>query len=133
MKKVMGIMFALLVMAIPFAIFAQEVPAPMADADVVQNILAVLTTKGLQGLAAVAAGVQIIMLALRSEFVIAKLGDLKGKYRITALLALTVVSGVLTLMTQGMALVPAILHSSTVAAFQVLANQVYKQYVVKKD
>jgi hypothetical protein len=55
MKKVMGIMFALLVMAIPFAIFAQEVPAPMADADVVQNILAVLTTKGLQGLAAVAA------------------------------------------------------------------------------
>ncbi len=133
MRKVTGIMLAVLLMMIPFAIFAQEVPTNLADTDAIQQILAVLTTKGLQGLAAVAAGVQVIMLALRSDYVVAKFGDIKGKYRITALLALTLVGGVLSLMIEGMQLVPAILHSTTVAAFQVLANQAYKQYVVKKD
>lgn len=133
MKKFFGIMFALLVMMIPFALFAQEVPAPISDIDAVQQILAVLTTKGLSGLALVAAVVQVLMIALRSNYVIAKFGDLKGSTRITALLALTMVGGIVTLMMQGMAIIPAILHSTTIAAFQVLANQVYKQYFVKKD
>ncbi len=133
MKKFFGIMFALLVMMIPFALFAQEVPAPISDIDAVQQILAVLTTKGLSGLALVAAVVQVLMIALRSNYVIAKFGDLKGSTRITALLALTMVGGIVTLMMQGMTIIPAILHSTTIAAFQVLANQVYKQYFVKKD
>ncbi len=133
MKKFFGIMFALLVMTIPFALFAQEVPAPISDIDAVQQILAVLTTKGLSGLALVAAVVQVLMIALRSNYVIAKFGDLKGSTRITALLALTMVGGIVTLMMQGMTIIPAILHSTTIAAFQVLANQVYKQYFVKKD
>lgn len=133
MKKFFGIMFALVVMMIPFALFAQEVPAPISDIDAVQQILAVLTTKGLSGLALVAAVVQVLMIALRSNYVIAKFGDLKGSTRITALLALTMVGGIVTLMMQGMTIIPAILHSTTIAAFQVLANQVYKQYFVKKD
>lgn len=133
MKKFFGLLFVMLFTAIPFALFAQEVPGPVADIDAIQQILAVLTTKGLAGLGLVAAVTQVLMLALRSNFVIAKFGEAKGSLRITILLGLTLVGGVVTLLLQGMDLVPALLHSSTVAAFQVFGNQLYKQYFVKKD
>ena len=133
MKKFVGLMFVTAFLSVPFVLFAQDVPAPIADIDAIQQILAVLTTKGLAGLGLVAAVVQVLMTALRSNFVIAKFGDLKGSLRITLLLGLTLVGGVVALMLQGMDLVPALLHSTNVAAFQVFVNQLYKQYFTKKD
>lgn len=68
--------------------------------------------------------VQGVMLLLRT-----KVGDLAGKYKILIVTGLSLVMGVVGLMQGGLGLVAALMHSTTLSAFQVFLHQLYKQVI----
>lgn len=108
--------------------FAADVIEPPSQMDIMAFLAALGGLKGASALVIAAAVVQGIMLALRSS-----VGNFLGKWRLTAVLLLSVVAGVIALRISGVSLGAALMHSTTLAALQVLANQIYKQFFEKKD
>jgi len=84
--------------------------------------------KGLSALGIVGVVSQVVMKALQTPF----LGKLAGKYRLMAVYALSLVGGVVALKMGGMPLLPALVHSNTLAAYSLLGHQAYKQFIVKR-
>ena len=111
-----------------FAQVAGDVLAEPSSAEIMAFLAALGGLKGAGSLAIAAAVVQAIMLLLRSS-----LGSFAGKAKLTIVLLLSVVSGVIALKLNGVELGAALLHSSTMASFQVFLNQVYKQFFAKED
>lgn len=103
-----------------------EVPPPTPD-DLQKFLDALGGIKGLGALGAAVLVVQGLMLLFKS-----KLGELAGKYRLLAVMFLSLVAGVLALKLSGLSLGAAILHSSTIAAAQVFISQLIIQFY-KKD
>lgn len=122
-----------LVFLMPLALLAQTVADPISDSMAFDQILANFKGQHLVGLAKVAAIVQSLMFALRSEFVISRFGDTKKEMRLALVYSLSTIGGVLELMLNGMAVHGALLHSSTLAAYQVLCHQIYTVYIEKKQ
>lgn len=83
--------------------------------------------KGASGLAVAATIVQVVMYSLRLDMVQKRLPKLLGKHKLILIYALSLVSGVLSLRLQGIDLMASLLHSNTLAAYQVLAHQAFKQ------
>jgi len=81
---------------------------------------------GAMGLAAMLS--QLMMLFLRTP-----LASFAGKYKLVAIYVLSIISGLLTLKVSGMEWGAAALHTQTLAALQVFANQIYKQFIQKAD
>lgn len=111
-----------------FAQVAGDVLSEPSSVEIMAFLAALGGLKGASSLAIAAAAVQAIMLLLRSS-----LGSFAGKFKLLIVLLLSVVSGVIALKLNGVELGAALLHSSTMASFQVFANQVYKQFFVKED
>lgn len=85
--------------------------------------------KGAGAMAIVTAVVQLVMLLSKT-----KLSRFAGKYRLLLVYGLTMVSGVLTLTTvNGLDIATALIHSNTLASFQVFGNQAIKQFIIKKE
>lgn len=115
-----------------------EVVKPAADAaaqaievggaDITDLLKAIGGIQGGGTLAIIMLIVQLLMWLLNGFF-----AGKAGKYKLVAVMGLTLVAGVVALMMQGMSLGAALLHSSTIASAQVLLNQTYKQFFVKKD
>lgn len=105
---------------------------PISNADAIQKILAELSSHKLVGMGLVAAAVQVIMIALRSELVTSMLGKIDSSIRLALVLGLTWLGGVTTMMAGGMTFGAALLHSTSLAAFQVFAHQLYTVYIEKK-
>lgn len=111
---------------ISFAAIAQDVPAPTIGE--VQDLLkSIGGLKGASALAIAVVVVQALLLLVRSSFV-----KLKGSIKLLIVTGLTLVSGVLALVVSGLPVSAALLHASTIAAFQVFAHQVLKQFLEKK-
>lgn len=106
--------------------FAEEIIPPMPEDW--GKIVVDLTKGELSILALVAAGVQCLMLLARSP-----LGEKSGRFRLLVVSGLSLVGGVVGLMTQGMAVGSALAHSSTLAALQVFGFELYKKLVVEKQ
>jgi len=106
--------------------FGEEIIPPAAEDW--GKIIMDLTKGELSIMAIVAAVVQAMMLLLRSP-----LGEKSGRFRLLAVSGLTLVGGVVGLMTQGMAVGSALAHSSTLAALQVFGFELYKKLVVEKQ
>ena len=106
--------------------FAEEIVPPVAEEW--GKIVVDLTKGELSILALVAAGVQCLMLLARSP-----LGEKSGRFRLLVVSGLSLVGGVVGLMTQGMAVGSALAHSSTLAALQVFGFELYKKLVVEKQ
>ena len=81
---------------------------------------------GASVLVVVAGVVQLLM-----KFFSTSLANFAGKYRLLVILSLTLVGSVIGLMSQGMTLSAALLNGATLTAFQVLINQIYKQFIQK--
>lgn len=125
MKKFLSI-FAFCLFFVGLKAFADDAVIP-PTADEFGALLASLG--GLKGASFVAIAVVVvqgIMLLLRS-----KLGEMAGKYRLLIVYLLSVVGGVLALRIAGVDLGAALLHTQTLAALQVLVNQVIKQFFQK--
>lgn len=128
--------FVLLLVAVfPLALLAQvaDPTAPISDLDAIKKIMDQLTSGSLKGLALVAAIVQCLMAALRSNFVIAKIGEAGAKLRLAAVLGLSWIGGVIALQADGADWMASLVHATSLAAFQVFAHQLYSVYMEKKS
>lgn len=103
-------------------------PAPTPDGDF---LMLLLTSLGqLKGLSAL--GVALLVTQLVSHALNTVSGQkVAGKYRLALIFGLSIVTGVLGLVSQGVSLPAALLHSNTFAAYQVFAHQLYKQFFEK--
>lgn len=91
--------------------------------------------KGASAMAIAFAVVKLLMKAMGLPFVQNLFsGDaVKGQWKITIVIVLSLISGVLGLVVSGVDLGAALVHSTTLAAYSVLFNQLYKQFVEKKS
>lgn len=115
--------------------YAQEVTQQVSELDFLQY--AIQTLGGLKGASAwviAAAIVQVCVKFMNSKFADFAFKKVKGSIKLTIVLFLSYLAGVLSLVTVGdMNIGQALVHSSSLSAFLVLANQIYKQFFVKKD
>ncbi len=110
--------------------FAQiALPDPVSTSDFVTYLLQSLGgISGATTLAIIGVIVQILM-----KFVATPIFDnigIDGSYKLLIVIGLTIVGGVVTLMTgpAGLTLVAALMHSTTLASIMVLIHQVYVQF-----
>lgn len=90
--------------------------------------------KGASSLVVAGLVVQIIMKFLGTDIAGQLMAKLPGNIKIIIVTGLTLVSGVLGLMTVGgLSLGAALIHSATLSALMVFGNQIYKQFFVKSS
>ncbi len=122
----------LLLLAAPLVAFAQAaaslpVDAPLAVGDALSELVRLLgTLKGASALVIALVVVQAVMLALRTP-----LADKLGKWKLTALLLLSVVVGTLSAKVAGATWLAAISAGPTLAGFQNFAHQIWTQFTEK--
>jgi len=88
--------------------------------------------KGMSTLAIVGVVVQILIMFLKTPIASSIFVKLGGFWKLALVLTLTLVGGVLGLMSaSGLSLGAALVHSTTLSAFMVLANEVYKHFTEK--
>jgi len=127
-----GALFLLITVLVTCFAFAQVVADPISNADALQQIMALFGSGSLKGLSLVAAVIQGLMLLLRSDFVVQKIGAAKASLRLALVLMLSLIGGIVALRMQGMDLKAALIHSSSLAAYQVLFHQLYTVYLESK-
>lgn len=138
MKKTMSKMTALFMMFTIFFFagvmaFAQEV-SEVSDLDFIQQLLSFVSGyKGLTGLALAAAAVQSVIMLLKTPLFGKIFKSVTGQIKLLIVSGLSLIAGVIALRITGLSLAESLLHSSTLAAFQVFAHQIYLQFFVKKD
>lgn len=125
--------FVVPLLLIPIFAMSQELP-PVSDTDFFLYVIQSLgSLKGAGALAIAYFVSQLILKFMATPLAMNLLKGVKGPVKLTVVLAVNLLSGVLSLMVlNGMTLGPAIMHSTTLAAFSVLFNQIYKQYVEKQ-
>lgn len=134
MKKFIALfsfIFFFLMVSVPT--FAQEVIVPTQD-----FIMALLQSiggiKGASTLTIVGIVLQVLFQFMHTPLFGSVFKKVDGAKKLLIILFLTLVSGVVSLMqTSDLSLSAALIHSSTLAAFSVFANQLYKQFVEKKS
>lgn len=113
--------------------FAQEV-SEVSDLDFIQQLLSFVSGyKGLTGLALAAAAVQLVIMLLKTPLFGKIFKSVTGQIKLLIVSGLSLIAGVIALRITGLSLAESLLHSSTLAAFQVFAHQIYLQFFVKKD
>lgn len=101
---------------------------PPTEQDWALFFASIKGTKGLASLGGAAVIVQFLLYLFRSD-----LGILLGKWRLVTVTLLTTISGALMLKITGLDWPSALMHGTTLSAFQVFAHQFYKQFFIKKD
>lgn len=111
----------------PLSGISQELaPTEPGQWDTFLNSIGGARGAGVMG--GVVALIQVLLLVLRSP-----LGLLAGPYKLLLVTALTLFLGVTGLKIEGFDWQSALLHSSTLASFQVFLNQIWKQIVEAKN
>jgi enamine deaminase RidA (YjgF/YER057c/UK114 family) len=119
----MKMLCLLIGLLLAFAALAQgEVIAPPTGDELVTFLQSLGGLKGAGSIAIIVIAVQGLLLFFRSSF-----AKFSGAFQILIVNGLTLIAGVIALKAQGMELSVALLHSQTIAAFQVFAHQVLKQ------
>lgn len=112
----------------PMMAFAQDAPIP-TDQFLMFILQSIGGIKGASALAIVGISVQIVIKFLSSDLCNQVFKGFSGFAKLITVSSLTLISGVLSLMiSSGMGLGAALLHSSTLAAFMVLIDQIIKQF-----
>lgn len=109
---------------------AQEVVAPIADADAIKQIITILGgTKGATAISVVLAVFQIFIIVAKTSW----LDRYIGKYKFLIISGCSVIVCYVTLdITTDLNTLSILLHSTVLTAIQVFANQAYKQIVTDK-
>jgi hypothetical protein len=118
-------------------LIAQDVLPPSAavvtEVDFAKHLFQGIKEEHLKGMMLLATLIQILQMGLRVPFFVKMLEKFSvgrfavGKYRLVLVLALSWIGGVVYLMSTGLEFIPSLLHSNSVAAWQVLFHQGYKQ------
>ena len=139
MKKFLSlfaVMFSLICLGtVAMAQIADPVITPVSDSDFLSFLLQSLGgIKGASTLAIVGVVVQVLIKFLGTDLFGNLFKNVTGAMKLLIVAVLTLVSGVVGLVgVEGLSISAALLHSTTLTAFLVLGNQIYKQFVVKKD
>ena len=89
--------------------------------------------KGASTLAIVGIVLKILLAFLNSEMGLKSFRNLKGASKLCIVLGMSYASGIITLMAvNGLGFWAAFVHSSSLSAFVVLSNQMYKKFLEKK-
>lgn len=138
MKKFILVLSVLLLPVMAFAQeVAQAVVAPVVDLAVevpVQDLLSFLLKsmggmKGASTIAIVAVALQGLLLAFRTRL----LDKFAGKYKLMIVYSLSMIAGIVALMSQGVDIQTALVHSNSMAAYQVFFHQIMKHVSEKKN
>jgi len=121
-----GLLVLLLLTAASFALADGTAPVEPGQWETFLNAIGGLKGAGIMG--GIAALIQVLLFVLRSP-----LGYLAGPYKLLLITALTMFLGVTGLKVEGFDWQSAIMHSSTVASFQVFLHQMWKQMVEAKN
>lgn len=124
MKLILGV----LMLVLGCVAYAVDPSLPPDTSEIMAFFAQLGGLKGASALVIAGIVVQGLMLAVRSF-----LGDLIGQYKLLLVLGLSLVSGVVALMVSGVPLGAALVRSTTLAAFSVFFNQIYKQFFEKKS
>lgn len=131
MKK---ILLLLCMMFLSFAALGQEVVA-MPTEDFIKLFLESLGgIKGASTLAIVAIALKLLFAFLHSE-IAGKFGFMRkmnSGLKLFLILSISYVSGVVGLMSSGLSLGAALIHSTSMSALIVVLNQAYKKFIEKK-
>ncbi len=106
---------------------AQVVTAPPALSELGQYLASLLTLKGASPLIIAAAVIQGLMYLVREI----PDGKVSGKMKLVIVLGLSCAAGVVTSMIQGFSLGAALVSSSSLAALQVFAWEIYSNFIQK--
>lgn len=121
-----------MVLAMPVIVFAQEV-GQITDLQFLEELLKFIGgLKGAGSLAIVAAVVQLVMYFIKAPFFSKLLPKLTGAKKLLIVSGLSVAGGLLALMSDGQSFLAALMHSTTLAALQVFANQLLQQFSKKE-
>lgn len=120
-------MFMMIMFMVPAIAFAQDAAIP-TDQFLMYLLQSLGGLKGASALAIIGLVVQIIVKFLNSDLSNQVFKNFSGFGKLVSISALTIVSGVITLIIQGMSPLAAIFHSTTLAAIMVLVNQFAQQY-----
>ena len=139
MKKI-GMMFAfvcsiVMMGCLALAQIADPVIPPVTDTDFIGFLIQSLGgLKGASTLAIVAIVVQILIKFLGTDLFGKVFKNVSGAVKLLIVTGLSLVAGVVGLMSvEGLTIGAALVHSTTMTAFMVFANQLYKQFFVKAD
>ena len=112
---------------------ATPLPTPLPELPTADWLmLMVAAIGGMKGMSALAIAASVSQLLLK--FLSTPLAKFAGKYKLLAVTGLTLVTGVLALMVASdMSMFVALMHSTTLAAFQVFVHQIWKQFVKKSN
>lgn len=112
--------------------FAQEVP-PVSELDFLTQLLQFVGgVKGMTTLAAVLAGVQLVIMFLKTEFAGKIFAKMTGQAKFMLVTALTIVAGYLTLLVAGVPTGEALMKTLALPLVQEFIFQIYKQFIEKK-
>jgi len=132
----MKLFLTFLIMALfaPFIVLAQDVLVPIVTNEqfLISLVASIGGATGLKTMGIVALAVQVLMKFLGTPWADSLMKN-NGQWKLTAYLVFTLVGGVVGLMVSGLSFGAAFVHSGTLAALGVLANQLYKQFLVKAD
>lgn len=126
----------LMAMFFSMVTFAQEVVLdPVTNEKFVTELFNSLGgVKGAGTLAIVGLVVQMLIMFLKTPLFGSLFKNVTGQIKLLIVTGLSLVSGVVGLMlVEHLTLGAALIHSTTMTAFMVFANQIYKQFIVKKD
>lgn len=102
---------------------------PVGNDEFLKFLLASLGgLKGAGALAIAGFAVQAIIRLLKTPMVNSFFLRIGGEWKITIVTGLTVAAGVIGLMISGVPLVAALIHSTTLSAFLVFFNQIYRHF-----
>lgn len=143
MKKTV-ILFSFLFLNILSFAQTENIPANIPVADPNNDFLKLLLEsfngmKGATTIAIIAIVLKLLINALNLPIVDRLLGskfkDWSGGIKLTIVLSLSYIGGVVGLMSPptSLSLGAALIHSSTLAAFMVLSNQIWQHYFKKKE
>lgn len=121
----------------PLFVFAQDAAPPVVADPNGEFIKLLLESmgglKGASTLAIVGIVVQLLIKALNLPIVGKLFSESSGKVKLVIVSGLTLIGGVVGLMTvEGLTVGAALIHSTTLAAFMVFANQIYQHFAPEK-
>lgn len=113
---------------VPRLVLADDINEVVPSEQVLLQLLAFITTlKGLSALAIAAGVIQLLMKLMKTP-----LAAVAGKWRLTMVALLSVVSLVVAAMATGLPLEAAVGSAPVLAGVQVFINQIWKQFFQKE-
>jgi len=114
--------------------FCQEVLPVTTNEDFIKWVIATIgALKGASPYVIAGIVVELILKIFSTEMFGFMFKKLKGHVKLTIVLSLSYVAGVIALLISGETWMASLMNAASISAFLVLFNQIYKQYIVKKD